>query len=49
MEEVEVSGEESANYYHRKDNKVLPADVDQEKANREGGRRMPLWGFAVSL
>ncbi len=37
MEEIEVSSEESTNYYHRKDNKVLPADVDQDRANREGG------------
>lgn len=30
--------DESTNHYHQRDNKVLPADVDQERANREGAR-----------
>lgn len=36
------SAEESRNHYHLQDNKVLPPDVDQERANKEGewaGRR----------
>ncbi|KAL4430845.1 hypothetical protein ABPG75_006101 [Micractinium tetrahymenae] len=32
---IELSSEESRNHYHQQDNKVLPPDVDQERANRE--------------
>ncbi|KAL4420023.1 hypothetical protein ABPG77_001273 [Micractinium sp. CCAP 211/92] len=32
---IELSDEESRNHYHLQDNKVLPPDVDQERANKE--------------
>jgi DMSO/TMAO reductase YedYZ molybdopterin-dependent catalytic subunit len=36
LEEIEVTGEESNNFYHFNDNRVLPSDVDAEKATEEG-------------
>eukprot|EP00240_Pyramimonas_obovata_P001509 CAMPEP_0118935022 /NCGR_PEP_ID=MMETSP1169-20130426/14724_1 /TAXON_ID=36882 /ORGANISM="Pyramimonas obovata, Strain CCMP722" /LENGTH=495 /DNA_ID=CAMNT_0006878003 /DNA_START=123 /DNA_END=1607 /DNA_ORIENTATION=+ len=36
LSEIEVTGEESNNFYHFNDNRVLPAHVDAEKANEEG-------------
>ena len=32
-----VTGEESDNFYHFHDNRVLPPNVDQERAKNEGG------------
>ena len=37
LEEISVAGEESQNFYHFHDNRVLPPGVDQEKAKAEGG------------
>merc|ERR1719498_1954144 len=34
--EIEVTDEESNNFYHFNDNRVLPVGVDVERANREG-------------
>lgn len=35
IEEITVTTEESQNYYHFHDNRVLPSHVDEEKANAE--------------
>ena len=36
LEEITVAPEESQNFYHFHDNRVLPPGVDQEKAKAEG-------------
>jgi nitrate reductase (NAD(P)H) len=36
LAEISVGDAESDNFYHHHDNKVLPAGVDQERANEEG-------------
>ncbi len=36
LEEISVAPEESQNFYHFHDNRVLPPGVDQEKAKAEG-------------
>jgi nitrate reductase (NAD(P)H) len=36
LEEITVTVEESQNYYHFHDNRVLPSVVDEERANAEG-------------
>eukprot|EP00894_Picocystis_sp_ML_P002703 jgi/Pico_ML_1/53220/g3800.t1 len=36
LKHIEVSSQESQNYYHFFDNRVLPSHVDAEKANSEG-------------
>ncbi len=36
LAEVSVAPEESQNFYHFHDNRVLPPGVDQEKAKAEG-------------
>ena len=36
LEEIRVAPEESQNFYHFHDNRVLPPGVDQEKAKAEG-------------
>ena len=37
LSEISVAPEESQNFYHFHDNRVLPPGVDQEKAKAEGG------------
>lgn len=37
LSEITVSREESKNFYHYHDNKVLPAHVDEKTAREEGG------------
>lgn len=37
LEEITVAGQESDNFYHYHDNRVLPSQVDQERAKLEGG------------
>ena len=34
---IEVLGTESCNFYHQHDNKVLPAGIEMDQANKEGG------------
>ena len=36
LAKIEVSAVESDNFYHHHDNKVLPAGVDMDRANKEG-------------
>ena len=36
LEEIEITNEESNNFYHYNDNRVLPAHVDAEMATEEG-------------
>ncbi len=36
LSEISVAPEESQNFYHFHDNRVLPPGVDQEKAKAEG-------------
>lgn len=36
LQEISVAPEESQNFYHFHDNRVLPPGVDQEKAKAEG-------------
>lgn len=36
LRKIEVTREESQNYYHFHDNRVLPSQVDAERANKEG-------------
>ena len=36
LAKIEVTGEESQNYYHFHDNRVLPSHVDAEMAAKEG-------------
>ncbi len=36
LAEISVAPEESQNFYHFHDNRVLPPGVDQEKAKAEG-------------
>lgn len=36
LEEISVAPDESQNFYHFHDNRVLPPGVDQEKAKAEG-------------
>jgi nitrate reductase (NAD(P)H) len=36
LEEITVTAEESQNYYHFHDNRILPPNVDEEKAKAEG-------------
>lgn len=36
LEEIKVAPEESQNFYHFHDNRVLPPGIDQEKAKAEG-------------
>ena len=36
---ITVTGKESENYYHYRDNRVLPSHVDAEKANAEGKKK----------
>ena len=44
LEEITVAPEESQNFYHFHDNRVLPPGVDQEKAKAEGARPQPYMG-----
>lgn len=37
LKEITVEAQESQNYYHFFDNRVLPSHVDQEIATAEGG------------
>jgi len=41
IEEITVTSEESQNYYHFHDNRVLPSHVDEALANSEGWWRKP--------
>lgn len=36
LSEITVTSEESTNYYHYHDNKMLPPNVDEERAAKEG-------------
>jgi hypothetical protein len=42
LEEICVAPEESQNFYHFHDNRVLPPGVDQEKAKAEGAQLLSL-------
>ena len=37
---IEVLASESDNFYHQHDNKVLPAGIDMDRANKEGNSSM---------
>lgn len=41
LQEICVTAEESQNYYHFHDNRVLPSHVDEALANAEGEREHP--------
>lgn len=36
LSELTVTSEESTNYYHYHDNKMLPPQIDEERAAKEG-------------
>jgi nitrate reductase (NAD(P)H) len=42
LEEISVAPEESQNFYHFHDNRVLPPGIDQEKAKAEGGASLDM-------
>ena len=42
LAEISVAPEESQNFYHFHDNRVLPPGVDQEKAKAEGALSIPI-------
>ena len=42
LAEISVAPEESQNFYHFHDNRVLPPGVDQEKAKAEGALPIPI-------
>ena len=41
LDEITVTGVESDNFYHYHDNRVLPSQVDQERAKLEGQQAGP--------
>ena len=44
-----VTSEESDNFYHFHDNRVLPPNVDQERAKNEGKHLQLVFEFLLNL
>ena len=49
IEEITVTAEESKNYYHFHDNRILPSHVDAETATRDGERVAADGGWRLCL
>ena len=49
LDDITVTGVESDNFYHYHDNRVLPSQVDQEKAKLEGGPWLDLLSCMTSI
>lgn len=49
LKRIVVTTKESDNYYHYKDNRVLPSHVDAELANSQGNKLLKFYNLYILL